>query len=404
MFRMRRGYSQIHKSLIKYFVWFFLFTFCIVSFSSFESNKYWCESEVISKYIEKTGETYVVMCSRSDNYPDFSNNARNYLGYEIIKAYANNQESFVCAYKDEDIDPFHISLIDDGISSPFICMNGYGGNKESTVERFAETMFQNIIKSADLGVDKIYITQHTANMILNNEDPSESEYKSLIGTKIWSRYSKKGVLQEKQFEILDILVSYKHKWLETYYGNDFVIGGFYVANQSMFDNLSVHTIMENDVFSNAYFLSKVKPLLIDNCKYQCKYYSFSDMKIEANQSLNNLIYERNNKPFLVRYFLPALLVCLFVAFIILLFVNRRLKNDLTIFNKKTSLLIISITFSASILFLYLLKKILSNYYISLLSPFGFAFGAILYVLILLYILFLQHNKRIISDSYFVIDV
>ena len=399
---MKHGYShsQIFKFLIKYFVWFFLFSFCIAIFSSFEINKYWSESEVISNYIEKTGETNVVMCSRSKNYPDFENNARNYLGYEIIKAYAHNQESFVCAYLDENIDPFHISSLDDSIITPFICLNGYGGNKESTVEIFSETMFKNIIKSADLGVDKIYITKHTANILLKKDNPLESDYKSLIGTKVLSRYSKKGVFQERQFEILDIMTSYKHKWLETLYGNNFVIGGFYVANESMFDNLSVHTIMENDIFSNAYFLSKVKPLLIDNCKYQCRYYLFDDLIIKDNRLLNNLIYERNNKTFIVSIILPSLFACLYAAFIIFLFTNHRLKYKLTIFNNKTSLLMVSIVFSASILILYSL----TNYYISLLSPFGFVFGTVLYVSIIIYILFSQQIDKNILQNYYSIDI
>lgn len=353
-----------------------MFATCVSGWSSILVDRSWSEAETVSAYMSRTNTANVLLTSRSVDYPSFVNTARNYLGYEITRAYANKQESYVCSMPDKNEKPFVLKETNSAL--PFICLNGYGGNKESYVTRYCSLMFGNEIKSADLGIDDIYITKSLACKILKSNHPTLSDYESLISNQITFQVTKNGISQDKEFTIVDIATEFKYSWMGKMYGDDLVFAGFYCAEYSIIDNLMVHSVIENDVYSNAYFFLKAKALLEQKCSYKCEYSIVKNYKIESNTVLNFALESAMSKTTLFqRISLGLLLIAVSIAFVCLIFYNFFKSNRVEL-NSEASPLFLSISFASSLLLCSALNRA-HLFNTSFFSPFGFIPGFILFV-------------------------
>lgn len=377
---------------------------CCTSFglSSITRPKYWSEAETISRYMSGGNVSHVLMTSRSDSYPNFVNSARNYLGYEIIRAYANNQESFVCSSPDEKITP--VVIKNAKLSPHFICLNGYGGNKESFVTRYGNLLFGNDIKSADLGIDKIYITRTLADKLLKTMSLNNGDYQQLMKTGVTVMLSKNKVYIEKKLEIVDIVTSYKQKWMNLIYGEDLIFGGFYCAERAVVDNLMIHSIFENDIYSNAYFFSKAKPLLSERCSYLCEYSVIQNGILVSNEKLNNMIKASNTNDRVAEIVFGVFFIMLLVLIIVIAVLMKKIIIRFIILSNK-SFLTVSLSFCLAVVFCSKVNLISFNRF-SVFSPFSFIFMFLLYIFFIILVLsfLLNKRKKTIEKKYYTLSI
>ena len=387
LFFKRQKAFNLMVQLLATFVFFCCSSF---GFSPVFRTGSWAEAEIVTRYMVKNNLDTVLLTSRSDSYPNFVNSARNYLGYEIVRAYASEQESFVCSSRDGNITPISFKNLE---STPnLICLNGYGGDRESFVSHYGNLLYGNDIKSAELGIDKFYITQSLAKKIIGKENPQNDDYQKLMKNGVAVSMSKNGLCSEKKLDIVDIITDYKFGWMETLYGEDIIFGGFYCAEMSIVDNLMVHSILKNDNYSNAYFFSKAKFLLREKCSYICEYKLFENGILigntSLNESINNLNTSGRNMEIYFGCFFIFLLISLALFFIFLW------KRGYLYFlkNNNGSFLIVSLSFAAAV-FACSKINLLSFANFSLFSPFGFVFMFLLYALFIGFSLFCKTLKR-----------
>ena len=389
--------------LIQLVIPFSLFCCSSVGFSSITRSNSWSEAESVSRYMSTNNESYVLMTSRSASYPNFINSARNYLGYEIIRGYANKQESFVCSSPDKNSKPVVVEETD--LSPHFICLNGYGGNQESFVTRYGELLYGNDIKSADLGTDKIYVSQSIADKVMEQQMFTKGDYQSFLEKGLNVLLLKNGTYIKKTFEIVDIVVSYKNKWINSIYSENIIFGGFYCAERVIVDNLMVHSVLENDIYSNAYFFSKAKPLLEKKCSYLCEYDRIQNGVLIQNNILNNIIHMSKTNGRVVEIIIGAIFLSIIALAVTIIIILRKRILFKYVELSKHSYMILSLSFCLSILFCSKINLLQANR-VSLFSPYGFIFMFVCYTVLLILILYLLRigRRNFLNENYYEISI
>ena len=395
--------TNILNIIIQFLFTFSLFCCSSVGFSSITRSNCWSEAETVSRYMSAYNESHVLMLSRSASYPSFVNSARNYLGYEIIKAYTNNQESFVCSSPDKTSTP--VIVKGTNLSPHFICLNGYGGNKESFVTRYGELLYGNNIKSADLGTDTIYVSQSIADKVMQQQRLIQGDYQSFMKKGLNVLLLKDGAYIKKTLKIADIVVGYKNQWMNSIYGENIIFGGFYCAETVIVDNLMVHSVLEDDIYSNAYFFSKAKPLLEKKCSYLCEYGLVQNGLIIQNETLNSMIERSKTSGRITEVIFGVIFLSLTAAIAASTIAFRKRILFRYIRLSKSSFLTLSLSFCSSMLFCSKINLFQANR-VSLFSPYGFIFMLAFYLVIVALILYFLKNRRInqINKNYYEISI
>lgn len=277
---------------------FFRFLLLLFSFSflSFFSNAFmtslldqrnWTLASDMSVWMNLAQESTALFVAKSNNYPAFNNAIGNELNYNLSVRFATKQKTFVCSYPDRKEKPFQLIELD-SLSSPIICMNSWSGSSSFTVSEFGTTMFGNIKESLLINDNQIYITKATADRLIKARSLAPGSYQSLLAEPLPVVLIKNGIEKTKQFEIIDIIIKTNFEWLEKLYGENYVVAGYNAANNVICDNLAVHCVLENDIFSNAYYFDHALPVFKQLIGNDMGFASVDSLILSFNNPLNEI--------------------------------------------------------------------------------------------------------------------
>lgn len=353
--------------LVNIFLFLFLILF-IAGSSSFLSSNEWVEADTVCKYMKKNNSDTILMTSSSFDYPNYHNSARDYLGFGINNDFQEKQFSIVCSVSDNDVEPFAIEGIKKKIS--FFAMNAYDQSRQYIITKNANVMFGNVVESLKLKSNEIYISKKIADELIGSMNPSPTDYYNLINSNIDVNVSKNKICSNRQFKIIDIIDTFKSEWILKLYGDYVVFGGYVCAEEAVMDNLSIHTIIKDDVYSNAYFFKKAKPLLKDVCGYNIKYNLIHEGTISINSDLQKQIDSNKNN---TNVFFGVVLSI--VSFGVMLFLSAIKNNYPKLrFNYSFGLLL----YFFALLFIIIFDRFVFGPNLIVFSPFGFLLSFIGY--------------------------
>ncbi len=376
--------------VIIYFIYFLSTTLSIIGFSFTSSNSSYKDALVASRYMYKNNLNHIVLTSRTESYPNYNNSGYNSIGNYFINNFAYNQQTFLCSMQDENITPF---VIDDiNLATPFLFLKEHIGDTEDRFEHFISLMFDHDYYQSDENINDIFISKSVAQKLLNNENPSIDDYQTLLNKEIVSTISKDNIKSKMQFKITNIIDDYKYPWMNEIYGEDLVVGRYTLGHRCALDNIRIHIIIENDLYSNTYYFSRSIYKLKYRYSHTVEFNVINNHTLEKNLILTKALNNLANKNVI-----SIVVGSLLIVFSLLLLIGLGLYLFFTkcSFLKQNKLfpLIFSLCFSSSILFCSLLNKHLYLSSLPLFSVVGFIVTFSIYlILLVLYLIFSLKNK------------